>query len=128
MSKNSRISEEINFQHYVEAVKRKEITWNIFVDFIEDLSYSDINRLKNLNEILLMELTMDFSDLNRMKYLNVILLMEFKNSIQKMNNFKIEHIGDDEDPLKIDEQNLRAQSFTFKQSFFITRCLNGTFP
>ena len=59
--------EEINFQHYVEAVKRKEITLNIFIDLIEDFSYSDIKRLTNFNEILLMELTMNFSDLDRMK-------------------------------------------------------------
>ena len=38
MSNNS--SEEINFQHYVEAVKNKEMTWNIFLDFIKDLSYN----------------------------------------------------------------------------------------
>ena len=44
MSNNS--SEEINFQHYVEAVKNREMTWNIFLDFIKDLSYSDINKLK----------------------------------------------------------------------------------
>ena len=83
MSNNS--SEEINFQHYVEAVKNKEMTWNIFLDFIKDLSYSDINRLKIFNAILLMELTMDYSDLDRLKYLNAILLTKFKNAIQKMN-------------------------------------------
>ena len=94
-----KMCEEINFQHYVEAVKRKEITLNIFTDLIEDFSYSDINRLKNFNEILLMELTMNFSDLDRMKYLNAILLKEFKNSI-----LKIEHIVD-EDPLKIEDDH-----------------------
>ena len=91
MSNNS--SEEINFQHYVEAVKNKEMTWNIFIDFMQVLSYSDINRLKHFNAILLMELTMDYSDLERLKYLNVILLNEFKNAIQKMNDLKTEHIN-----------------------------------
>ena len=73
------MSEEIDFQHYVKAVKREEITLNIFIDLIEDLSYSDINRLKKMN---LMELTSNFSDLaDGMKYLNAILLKEFKNSV-----------------------------------------------
>ena len=43
MSKNQ--SEEISFQQYVEAVKQKEMTWNIFIDFMEVLSYSNINKL-----------------------------------------------------------------------------------
>ena len=81
MSNNS--SEEINFQHYVEAVKNKEMTWNIFLDFIKDLSYSDINRLKIFNAILLMELTIDYSDLDRLKYLNVILLTNSRMQFRK---------------------------------------------
>ena len=76
MTKNN--SKEINFQHYVEAVKSQEMTWNIFIELIEDLSYSDIKRLKIFNAILLMELTMDYTDLERLKYLNIILLNEFK--------------------------------------------------
>ena len=48
------MSEEIDFQHYVKAVKREEITLNIFINLIEDLSYSDINRLKKMNLVELM--------------------------------------------------------------------------
>ena len=81
MAKNN--FDEINFQHYVDAVKQKRIDWNMFIDFIQDLSYSDRNRLRILNAILLTELTVNFSDLDKFKYLNVILLREFKNHIQK---------------------------------------------
>ena len=49
MEKNN--FEEINFQHYVDAVKQKRIDWNIFIDFIQDLSYSDRDRLRILNAI-----------------------------------------------------------------------------
>ena len=82
MAKNS--SEEIKFQNYVDGVKQKEISWKFFVDVMQDLSYSDINRLRNLNEILLMELTMNFSDIEKLKYLNEILLIQVKNYIQKV--------------------------------------------
>ena len=54
-------SEEINFQHYVDAVKQKTIPWHIFKDFMEDLSFSDMDRLRNLNAILLQEMTMNCS-------------------------------------------------------------------
>ena len=49
-------SEEINFQPYIDTVKNGKIPWNIFVKTMEDLSYTDINRLKCLNAVLLMEL------------------------------------------------------------------------
>ena len=75
MAKNN--SEEINFQHYVDSVKQKKLNWNLFTDFMQDLSYSDKGRLRILNAILLNELTMDYSDMDKLKYLNVILLREF---------------------------------------------------
>ena len=82
MAKNN--SEEINFQFFVDGVKQKQISWNIFVDFIHDISYSDIDKLRNLNEILLMELSsLNCSDIEKLKYLNTILLTGFKNHIQK---------------------------------------------
>ena len=71
-------SEEINFQPYIDTVKNGEIPWNIFVKTMEDLSYSDIKRLKCLNAVLLLELTMSHSDMDRLKYLNKILLKELK--------------------------------------------------
>ena len=82
-------SEEINFQHYVDAVKQKRMDWNIFIDLMQDLSYSDKGRLRNFNAILLNELTIDFSDMDKLKYLNVILLTEFKKDIQKEHNFEM---------------------------------------
>ena len=30
-------SEEINFQHYIDAVKQKRMEWNIFIDLMQDL-------------------------------------------------------------------------------------------
>ena len=57
MAKNN--SEEINFQNYIDGVKQKEISWKFFVDFIQDLSYSDNTRLRILNAMLLKELTIN---------------------------------------------------------------------
>ena len=58
-------SEEINFQHYVDSVKQKRIDWNMFIDFMQDLSYSDKGRLRILNAIILNELTMNYSDMDK---------------------------------------------------------------
>ena len=80
-------SEEINFQHYVDLVKQNQFPWNIFIDVMQDLSYSDVNKIRNLNTILLKELTMDYSEIDRLKYLNDILLIEFKNYVQQSQNF-----------------------------------------
>ena len=77
MSQNN--SEEINFQYYVNLVKQNKLRWNTFIDVLQDLSYFDMHRFRNLNAILLAELTVHYSDLDRMKYLNGILLIEFKN-------------------------------------------------
>ena len=53
---------------------------------MQDLSYSDIYRLRKLNAILLAELTMNYSysDLEKLKYLNGILLIQLKNYILEM--------------------------------------------
>ena len=80
MAKNN--SEEIDFQLFVDGMKQKKISWDFFVEFVQSLSYSDIDRLRNLNAILLRELTMNFSDLDKSKYLNEILLIQFKNYIE----------------------------------------------
>ena len=73
---------EINFQHYVDLVKQNKLHWNIFIDFLQDLSYSDKGKLRYLNAILLAELTLNYSDMDKLIYLNKILLSEFKNFIQ----------------------------------------------
>ncbi len=74
-------SHDFNFQYYVDRVKQKEMHWHVFVKLMEDLSYSDVNRLKYLNAILLIELTDSYSDMDRLKYLNVILMNKFKDFI-----------------------------------------------
>ena len=89
-------SDEINFQHYVDGVKLKKISWNYFVDFIQDLSHSDINKLRHLNAILLMELTKNFSDIEKFKYLNEILLIQFKNHIEREPDDDIEATENDQ--------------------------------
>ena len=38
---SNKSSLENDFQNYVEAVKRKEMTWNIFQNSVEDFSHSD---------------------------------------------------------------------------------------
>ena len=52
-------SEEINFQTYVESAKQRKTPWNIFENFMKELTYSSIVKLKRFNAILLIELTMD---------------------------------------------------------------------
>ena len=39
MAKNK--SEEINFQQYVDSVEQKQISWNIFINLLQDISNSD---------------------------------------------------------------------------------------
>ena len=46
---SNKSSRGFNFQHYVDAVKQKEMSWNIFQDLVQEISHSDIDRLKILN-------------------------------------------------------------------------------
>ena len=80
---------EKDFQNYVNAVKQKEMTWNIFQNSVEDFSHSDVYRLKLFNAILLTELTTNYSDLDRLKYLNIILLNKFKHYIQRTIKYEL---------------------------------------
>ena len=48
-------SEEINFQFFVDGVKEKKMSWNFFIDTMQEQSYSDIKKLRLLNAILLTE-------------------------------------------------------------------------
>ena len=57
---------EINFQHYVDLVKQNKLHWNIFIDLLQDLSYSDTGKLRYLNAILLAELTLNYSDMDKL--------------------------------------------------------------
>ena len=93
---------QINFQPYVDEMKKKKLTWNIFVKLMKDFFYSDIDKLKHINAILLTELTMSYSDMDRLKYLNVLLLKEFKNFILTEN---IMELTEDVDKLDEDFQN-----------------------
>ena len=93
-------SKGINFQHYIDLVKQNELNWNTFIVVLQELSYSDMDRLRYLNAILLNELTVNYSDMDKSKYLNVMLLKEFKTNIQRKDNLKItqnEGIGESED-------------------------------
>ena len=87
MAKNN--LEGINFQQYVDGVKEKKHSWKFFVSVMQDLTYHNIHRLKNLNNILLTELTLNYSDIDKLKYLNGILMIQFKNLIQKDCEFEI---------------------------------------
>ena len=78
-----------NFQYFVDMVKQNKIPWHVFVTLMKDLSYSDVNRLKYLNAILLTELTVSYSDMDRLKYLNVILMNKFKDAIQTEDNVEL---------------------------------------
>ena len=74
-------SREINFQLYVESVKQRKISWNVFENLMKDFSYSDICKLKDLNAILFAELTPNHSNSDKFRYLNSIFLTEFKKII-----------------------------------------------
>ena len=76
-------SREINFQLYVESVKQRKISWNVFANLMKDFSHSDICKLKDLNAILFAELTPNHSNSDKFRYLNSIFLSEFKTIIQK---------------------------------------------
>ena len=82
-------SEEIDFQRYVDAAKHKKIHWDYFIDLMQDISFTDVNRLRHLNATLLNELTYNCSNMDKLKYLNGILLTEFKKYIQGVNDLKI---------------------------------------
>ena len=47
---------ECDFQPYIDSVKQKIIPWHLFEKLMNDLSCSNIHRLKYLNAILLTEL------------------------------------------------------------------------
>ena len=49
-----------------DMVKQKKIPWHVFVTLMEDLSYSDVNRLKYLNAILLTELTISYTVMDQL--------------------------------------------------------------
>ena len=58
-------SDEIDFQSYIDAVKDNKIVWDIFVNLMKDLSHKNLNRLKQLNEILLKELKISIQEKGR---------------------------------------------------------------
>ena len=47
-------SDSINFKSYIDAVKEKKITWDLFIQLMQDLS-TNMNRQKLLISILLQE-------------------------------------------------------------------------
>ena len=113
MAKNN--FEEFNFQHYIDAVKQKKIDWDIFIDLIQYISYSDRDRLRYFNAILLNELTMDYSDMDKLKYLNVILLNEFKKDIiQKEHNYEMMQNEDFEKSVEtnVDDEFMNVEETT----------------
>ena len=78
-AKNSKSEDDINFQTYVSEVTDGKIRWNIFVNLMKDLSYSDIDRLKKLNATLLTELILStkfHSDIFVYPYLKNLLLTQ----------------------------------------------------
>ena len=64
MDNHSKKSKTLNFQSYVDSVKAGSITWDFFIQLIDDLCITN----------------------KRQKSLNSILLQEFKNQLQNPNN------------------------------------------
>ena len=54
MDNHSKKSKTLNFQSYVDSVKAGSITWDFFVQLIDDLCITN-KRQKSLNSILLQE-------------------------------------------------------------------------
>ena len=76
---------EISFELHIDALREQKIPWNTFVELLEEIFYSDMDKLKYLNALILTELTKSYSNMERSRYLNKILLKELKNLIQKEN-------------------------------------------
>ena len=74
-------SQNFKFQYYIDMAKQKKIHWNVFVNLMEDLSYSNIDRLKYLNAILLVELTNSGEKLGCHWLANFIFLIIIFNSL-----------------------------------------------
>ena len=111
MAKNN--LEGINFQQYVDGVKEKKHSWKFFVSVMQDLTYHNIHRLKNLNNILLTELTLNYSDIDKLKYLNGILMIQFKNLIQKdceFENSEPDHHEESQESNILDEETFEGTS------------------
>ena len=62
------------YQLHINAIKEQKMPWNSFVELMEDIFYSDMDRLKLLNALILTELTISYSDMERSKYLNTMTL------------------------------------------------------
>ena len=76
---------EISFELHIDALREQKIPWNTFVELLEEIFYSDMDKLKYLNALILTELTKSHSNMERSRYLSKILLEELKNLIQKEN-------------------------------------------
>ena len=69
-------SPQINFQSYIDTVKEDKISWNFFINLMRDLSHTNIDRLKTLNETLLNELKISIDE------------KRYKSPTEKIENFK----------------------------------------
>ena len=70
-------SPQINFQSYIDTVKEDKISWNFFITLMRDLSHTNIDRLKTLNEILLNELKISIDE------------KRYKSPTEKIENLKV---------------------------------------
>ena len=70
-------SPQINFQSYIDTVKEDKISWNFFINLMRDLSHTNIDRLKTLNEILLNELKISIDE------------KRYKSPTEKIENLKV---------------------------------------
>ena len=70
----------INFQSYIDAVKKKRIEWDLFVQLMLDLSNTSMNRQKLLISILLNELR-NYIDQDYFQQKNCV-----ENNVEKLEN------------------------------------------
>ena len=66
MDNHPKSSKNLNFQSYVDAVKAGSITWDFFVQLIDDLCITK-KRQKSLNSILLLEFKNNLQNNSRKK-------------------------------------------------------------
>ena len=123
-------SDEITFQLYVDAVIEQKIPWHTFTKWTKDFYNSDMDRLKHLNAMILMKLTVSYSDMERSTYLNAILLRELKKSILKVNMSEEENENESFQDAKnaAPMNNESEEQFEANNYFKKDQCISHTSP
>ena len=102
----------INFQSYIDAVKKKRIEWDLFVQLMLDLSNTSKNRQKLLISILLNELR-NYIDQDYCQQKNCV-----ENNVEKLEN-----VNETTKHFKEQQQSYESSSLILKESIIQGGCL-----